>query len=127
MNIFGSPKQVAQDVKESFPAAELRALIFIAVLLLAIGTVFYMWEENWDVLEAFYFLCRHTDHCWLWRFTSNQRSESFVHGFLCTHWGRVYPDLCYGNGDKCDAKENILADRISVDIREQSKQHSNNK
>lgn len=55
MSIFGSPKQVARDVRESIQASELKALIVFAVLLIVIGTLFYMWMEGWDVIEAFYF------------------------------------------------------------------------
>jgi hypothetical protein len=54
-SIFGSPKQVAEDVRESIQTVELRALLFFAVTLIAIGTTFYMWKESWDLIEAFYF------------------------------------------------------------------------
>lgn len=54
-HLIGDPKRVAQDVRDVLLPAELKALIFFAVMLICIGTVFYMAVEAWDVIEAFYF------------------------------------------------------------------------
>jgi hypothetical protein len=54
-SMIGSPRRVAQDVRETLQDAEFKALLFFAVVLIIVGTGFYMQAEGWDIIEAFYF------------------------------------------------------------------------
>lgn len=54
-SVIGSPRRAASDLIRIFSDAELRGLLFFVAILLAVGTVFYMILEGWDIIEAFYF------------------------------------------------------------------------
>lgn len=48
-------KQAINDFRRAFHDWELRGLMFFASIIIAVGVVFYMWNEGWDLPEALYF------------------------------------------------------------------------
>lgn len=53
--VIGSPRRAARDLWRIVSDAELRGLMFFAVILLMVGSTFYMVVEGWDLVEAIYF------------------------------------------------------------------------
>lgn len=53
--LIGNPRRAVRGLWRIISDAELRGLLFFAVILLTVGIVFYMVVEGWDVVEALYF------------------------------------------------------------------------
>ncbi len=52
---FVTLKRFVSAVREGWQYHEFRGLIFLVVMTLATGTVFYSLAEGWSLLDAFYF------------------------------------------------------------------------
>jgi voltage-gated potassium channel len=54
-NVIGSPRRVLGGFRQELKDSEFKGLLFFAVIILVVGTAFYMAVEKWDPIEAFYF------------------------------------------------------------------------
>jgi voltage-gated potassium channel len=52
---FVTLKRFVKAVREGWQYHEFRGLVFLVVMTLATGTVFYSLAEGWSLLDAFYF------------------------------------------------------------------------
>ncbi len=52
---FVTLKRFVKAVREGWQYHEFRGLVFLVVMTLATGTVFYSLAEEWSLLDAFYF------------------------------------------------------------------------
>jgi voltage-gated potassium channel len=52
---FVTLKRFVKAIREGWQYHEFRGLVFLVVMTLATGTVFYSLAEGWSLLDAFYF------------------------------------------------------------------------
>lgn len=55
LSLFLLVRQLQLGVRRNLKDPEFRALLFVAFMLLLIGTIFYNRIEDWPVLDALYF------------------------------------------------------------------------
>jgi hypothetical protein len=48
-------KQLVQRIRRGWNDPEFRGLFWTVLAVLAVGTVFYRWQEGWSWLDSFYF------------------------------------------------------------------------
>lgn len=55
LKVIGGMRRAIVDMFRIFADPELRGLMLFAAAIIAVGVVFYMLAEGWDIAQAFYF------------------------------------------------------------------------